>query len=126
MMSVLDEIDSQSLMWMRGKSGGTLVTEHAVFEVEQLEQTMTASPERGHLHLELTLKASDNEENREALMEEAKRSMEAQCLSLLQRLQQLRLQARFPKAVWVARPTSFTRTTLGKDSLSTTRHSQTN
>lgn len=93
MMSVLDEIDSQSLMWMRGKSGGTLVTEHAVFEVEQLEQTMTASPERGHLHLELTLKASDNEENREALMEEAKRSMEAQCLSLLQRLQQLQCDA---------------------------------
>lgn len=93
MLSVLNEIDSQSLMWMRGKSGGTLVTEHAVFEVEQVERKLVATPEGGSLHLKLTLKASDDEVNKETLMAEAKNVMEAQCMSLLRRLQELQCDA---------------------------------
>lgn len=93
MLSVLDKIDSQTLMWMRGESGGTLVTEHAVFDVEKVEQTMKVAPEGGTLHLSLTLKASENEENKAALTEEAEHVMKEQCVSLLQRLKELQCDA---------------------------------
>lgn len=93
MVSVLDKMDSQTLMWMRGESGGTLVTEHAVFDVEKVEQTMNAISGKGHLELSLTLKASDNEENKEELTKEAEAAMRAQCSSLLQRLQELQCDA---------------------------------
>jgi len=93
MLAVLNERDSRCLMWMRGKKGGTLVTENAVFEVSELERKLTATPDQGHLHLELTLKASDNEENRQALMDEARQAMEEQCRSLLGQLQKLHCDA---------------------------------
>lgn len=93
MNSVLNEEDSRCLMWMRGKRGGTLVTEHAVFEVVGLDRELNATAEQGSLKLTLTLKASDNEENREALEREAEEAMEAQCRSLLARLQELQCDA---------------------------------
>jgi len=93
MLTVLDKIDSQTLLWMRGMNGGTLVTEHAVFDVEQVERNMIATPKGGCLNLSLTLKASDNEENKEALIEEAKDAMATQCLSLLHQLQKLQCDA---------------------------------
>ena len=93
MLSVLDKMDSQTLMWMRGKTGGTLVTENAVFDVEKVEQTMNATAEKGFLELSLTLKASDNEANKEELTKEAEAAMKTQCVSLLKRLQELQCDA---------------------------------
>ena len=93
LLTVLEKMDSQTLMWMRGKSGGTLVTENAVFDVEKVEQTIRATPEGGELHLSLTLKASENEDGKESLTDEAEAVLKAQCLSLLQRLQELQCDA---------------------------------
>lgn len=93
MLSVLDSWDSRCLMWMRGETGGTLVTEHAVFEVVGLERDLEATARSGKLKLKLTLKASDDEENKEQLMGEAKAAMENQCRSLLKRLQELQCDA---------------------------------
>lgn len=93
MLSVLDKMNSQTLMWMRGNSGGTLVTEHAVFDVEKVEKTMRATPQGGYLDLTLTLKASENEENKTELTKEAEATMQAQCSALLQRLQTLQCDA---------------------------------
>ena len=93
MLTVLDERDSSSLMWMQGKSGGTLVTEHAVFEVMRLNRTLKADRTGAKLTLELVLKASDSESNREALIAEAEEALTARCISLLTELRTLECDA---------------------------------
>ena len=93
MLTVLDDRDSSCLMWMQGKSGGTLVTEHAVFEVIQLNRSLQADKQGGKLTLELVLKASDSEENKETLIKEAEKMLEQRCASLLQQLKVLECDA---------------------------------
>lgn len=93
MLTVLDEHDSRCLMWMLGKTGGTLVTEHAVFEVMDLARSLSANEKGGKLSLKLVLKASDSEENREALIAEAEEALERRCRSLLKQLQKLECDA---------------------------------
>jgi len=93
MLSVLDARDSSCLMWMLGKSGGTLVTEHAVFEVMQLTRDLQADRSGGKLTLELVLKAGDSESNRETLIAEVEKTLEQRCVSLLKRLQNLECDA---------------------------------
>ncbi|MBR5536336.1 MAG: hypothetical protein IKU58_00360 [Clostridia bacterium] len=93
MLAVLDARDSCSLMWMQGKSGGTLVTEHAVFEVMGLDRKLEADRSGAKLTLELVLKASDSESNREALMAEAEMALAQRCGSLLERLRWLECDA---------------------------------
>jgi len=93
MLAVLDDRDSRCLMWMLGETGGTLVTEHAVFEVMDLERSLTADKDGGKLSLKLVLKASDSEENREALIAEAEKTLESRCRSLIRQLQKLECDA---------------------------------
>ena len=93
MIGILDEHDSRCLMWMSGKHGGTLVTEHAVFEVMSLDRRISADKNGGTLSLKLILKASDSEENREALIREAEKELRRRCMSLLTRLRQLECDA---------------------------------
>lgn len=93
MIAVLDDRDSSCLMWMLGKSGGTLVTEHAVFEVMGLKQSLQADRNGGKLTLELVLKASDSESDREQLIAEAEKTLERRCASLLKQLQKLECDA---------------------------------
>ncbi len=93
MLTVLDARDSRCLMWMQGKKGGTLVTEHAVFEVMDLERDLSADDKGGKLSLNLVLKASDSEENKEALIAEAEEALEKRCMSLLEQLQTLECDA---------------------------------
>ena len=89
MLTVLDERDSRCLMWMLGKKGGTLVTEHAAFEVMSMERSLSANENGGKLTLKLVLKAGDSEVNKDALITEAQEELQARCVSLLQRLQAL-------------------------------------
>ena len=93
MDSVLDERDTRCLLWMRGHSGGTLVTDCATFEVMSLKRKLTATPETATICLEVTLKASDNEENREALIREAEQELHEQCTTLLRQLKKLECDA---------------------------------
>ena len=93
LLTVLDQEDSRCLMWMRGKSGGTLVTDHGLLEVTHLERTLRTDKNGATLTLKLTLTASNNEENKDAVMQEAERAMVRQCESLLARLKQLQCDA---------------------------------
>jgi len=93
MMSVLNERDTRCLLWMRGQKGGTLVTEHAVFEVVSLNREIKAFQEQGTLHIKLTLKASENEDQKEALKQEAQDALQMQCESLLRQLKMLKCDA---------------------------------
>ena len=93
LLTVLDQEDSRCLMWMRGKSGGTLVTDHGLLEVTHLERTLRTDKNGATLTLKLTLTASSNEENKDAVMQEAERAMVRQCESLLTRLKQLQCDA---------------------------------
>lgn len=90
---VLDEQDSRCLLWMQGKEGGTLVTEHAVFEIMGLERSLSADATGAKLSLNLFLKAGDSENNREELIAEAEREVQARCMSLIARLQALECDA---------------------------------
>lgn len=93
MHSVLNERDTRCLLWMRGKSGGTLVTEHSTFEIISLKRSLTATAEQATLRLEVALKASDSEENREALIQQAEAELQAQCISLLRQLKKRKCDA---------------------------------
>lgn len=93
LITVLNRDDSRTLMWMRGKSGGTLVTQHGLLEVTYLDRRLEANADHAKLTLKLTLTAASSEDNREALMAEAKRLMEARCSSLIARLKTLECDA---------------------------------
>lgn len=93
MDSVLNERDTRCLLWMRGHSGGTLVTDRSTFEVVALKRKLTATPEAATIHLEVTLKAIDNEENRETLICEAEQELREQCTSLLRQLKKRKCDA---------------------------------
>lgn len=93
LVTVLDRNDSRTLMWMRGKSGGTLVTRHGLLEVTYLDRRLTTQKDHAKLELKLTLTAASSEDNREALMAEAEQLMEARCRSLIAQLQALECDA---------------------------------
>lgn len=93
MVTVLDCDDSRTLMWMRGESGGTLVTQHGLLEVTYLERHLTTQKDHAKLELKLTLTASSSEDDREALMAEAEQLIEARCRSLISKLQALECDA---------------------------------
>lgn len=93
LITVLNRDDSRTLMWMRGKSGGTLVTRHGLLEVTYLDRTLEVQRDHAKLTLELTLTAASSEDNKEALMAEAKQLMEQRCRSLIAQLQALECDA---------------------------------
>ena len=93
MLSVLGEQDTRLLLWMRGKSGGTLDVGEAFLEVDQLKRTIHATPEKGKIQFTITLKSLENEDEEERLIQLAEEAMANQCRSLLDRLQQLQCDA---------------------------------
>ena len=93
LVTVLDRDDSRTLMWMRGKSGGTLVTRHGLLEVTYLDRSLEAKKNGAKLTLKLTLTAASSEDNKEALMKEARQLMEQRCRSLIAQLQTLECDA---------------------------------
>lgn len=87
LLSILDGQESRTLMWMRGKSGGTLVGDGVVFEMQTLKRTLSVSPEGGRMHLTVQLRTDGDPLEEEALYRQAKMLLEQQCelvLSLLQ------------------------------------------
>lgn len=93
LITVLDRDDSRTLMWMRGKNGGTLETQHGLVEVTYMDRSLTAEKDRATLELKLTLTAASSEYNKEALMAEVKQLIEQRCQSLISRLQTLECDA---------------------------------
>lgn len=93
LVTVLNRDDSRTLMWMRGKSGGTLVTQHGLLEVTYLDRSLEAQKDGAKLTLDLTLTAASSEDNKEALIAEAQQLMEQRCRSLIARLQALECDA---------------------------------
>lgn len=93
LVTVLDRDDSRTLMWMRGKSGGTMVTQHGLLEVTYLDRSLETQTDGAKLTLKLTLTAASSEDNKDALMAEAKQLMEQRCRSLIAQLRALECDA---------------------------------
>lgn len=89
MLTVLNEEDSRSLLWLRGQQGGTLETSCGLLEVTYLKRTLKTNADGAVLTLELTLTANDSESSKEALILAAEEAMETRCRSLLKCLQEL-------------------------------------
>lgn len=86
MLSVLDEQDSRSLLWLRGQSGGTLETSCGLLDVTYLKRTLNAGPNGAEITLELTLTANDSESDRAELIPAAEEAMRQRCQGLLDML----------------------------------------
>lgn len=89
LLTVLNEEDSRSLLWLRGQQGGTLETACGLLEVTYLKRTLKTGSDGAALTLELTLTANDSESDRESLILTAEEAMETRCRGLLDRLQAL-------------------------------------
>lgn len=88
LLSILDGQESRTLMWMRGKSGGTLVGDSVVFEVQSLKRTLSVSPEGGTLHLAVQLRTDGDPLEEDALRRQAKTLLETRCATVLSILQE--------------------------------------
>lgn len=88
-VTVLNREDSATLMWMRGKSGGTLMTDYGLLEVTYLDRKLEANADGAKLTLKLTLTAAGSEDDKAALVAEAEQLMEYRCRNLISRLQAL-------------------------------------
>ncbi len=93
LVAVLNREDSRTLMWMRGKSGGTMVTRHGLVEMTYLDRKLEVDGQRAKLTLHLTLTASGSEDNEAALINETQHLMNARCRSLITQLQALNCDA---------------------------------
>lgn len=93
LIAALDREDSRTLMWMRGKSGGTLITRHGLVEVTYLDKSLQVDKAHATLSLSLTLTAAGSEEQKEKLMIETQRMLEARCRSLIAQLKDLECDA---------------------------------
>ncbi len=93
LITVLNEQDSRCLMWMRGQSGGTFVTDHGPLEVISCSRKLTADETGAALSLRLGLRVANSEVNKEELMAQAEQVLKEQCESLLARLKTLQCDA---------------------------------
>ena len=93
LLTILKEEDSQCLMWMRGQAGGMLKSGDALLEIADLKSRLEVSPEGGILHLELGVKARNEEYDRAELKQQAELYLQQRCEAILDTLQGLQCDA---------------------------------